>query len=147
MSRTWERGIVFSDLLPGIFGFAEYRIILQSLSPIKRSLKRLIYPVPQNAPHVSAGMNPERVRLAGERGSFGVNVLNFLEVQRPNPEPLFYLGSDSLPLVGLWFGTKAKDVSPWYGVYEMVSRQPALFLCQLNAGNHKHIQPSRRKQT
>ncbi len=96
------------------------------------------YPVPQNAPRVSAEMNPERVRLARERGSFGVNVLNpdprlseerrrqeskifrigvnFPEGQYPNPEPLFYLGSDSLPLVGLWFGTKATDISPWYGV-------------------------------
>ncbi len=77
----------------------------------------LIYPVPQNAPHVSAGMNPERAVLPTRPLSFGVNVLNLPEGQRPNPVPLFYLGSDSLPLVGLWFGTKATDVSPWYGVY------------------------------
>jgi len=42
----------------------------------------LIYPVPQNAPHVSAG----------------INVPKFLEGQGP----------------------KATDLSPWYGVYEVV---------------------------
>ena len=62
-------------------------------------------------------MNPERAGLSKEKGLYGVNVLNFSEGQRPNPEPLFYLGSDSLPLVSLWFGTKATDVSPWHGVY------------------------------
>ncbi|MGH7771968.1 MAG: hypothetical protein ACREQA_06985 [Candidatus Binatia bacterium] len=59
------------------------------------------YPVPQNAPHVKAGMKPDP-RLSeewGRHGSrifrIGVNVLNFPEGQRP----------------------KATDVSPWYGVY------------------------------
>ena len=65
------------------------------------SSEDLVYPVPQNAPHVSAGMNPDP-RLSEDRknqGSrifrIGVNVLNFPEGQRP----------------------KATDVSPWYGVY------------------------------
>ncbi|TAK07944.1 hypothetical protein EPO44_03270 [bacterium] len=53
------------------------------------------YPVPQNAPHVNAGMDPERVRLARKRGSFGMNVLSLPEGKRP----------------------KATDVSPWYGAY------------------------------
>lgn len=54
-------------------------------------------PVPQNAPHLSVGMNPERVGLAREPGSLGVNVLNFPERQHP----------------------KATEVSSWYGVYRV----------------------------
>ena len=79
-----------------------------------------LYPVPQNAPHVSAGMNPVRSQPKPRIQSYGVNVLNFPEGKRPNPEPFFNLGSDSLPLCGLWFGTKATDVSPWYGVYTLL---------------------------
>jgi len=60
-----------------------------------------IYPVPQNAPHVSAGMNPvptllrENYTLSIQPGWNGVNVLELPKGQRP----------------------KATDVSPWYGVY------------------------------
>ena len=60
-----------------------------------------VYPVPQNAPHVSAGMNPvptppsENDAFPTQRGWNGVNVLDFPEGQCP----------------------KATDVSPWYGVY------------------------------
>src|SRR3989338_11406211 len=60
-----------------------------------------IYPVPQNAPDVSAGMNPvptplrENYTLSIQPGWNGVNVLNFPEGQRH----------------------KATEVSPWYGVY------------------------------
>ena len=60
-----------------------------------------IYPVPQNAPHVSAGMNPvptplrENYTLSNQPGWNGVNVLELPKGQRP----------------------KATDVSPWYGVY------------------------------
>ena len=42
-----------------------------------------VYPVPQNAPHVSAGMNPERAGLSKESGSYGVNVLELSKGQRP----------------------------------------------------------------
>src|SRR3989338_7026110 len=52
------------------------------------------YPVPQNAPHVSAGMNPVRSQPKPQTQSYGVNVLNVPKGQRP----------------------KATDVSPWYGV-------------------------------
>ena len=60
-----------------------------------------VYPVPQNAPDVSAGMNPvptppsENDAFPTQHGWNGVNVLDFPEGQCP----------------------KATDVSPWYGVY------------------------------
>ena len=60
-----------------------------------------LYPVPQNAPHVSAGMNPvptppsENDAFPTQHGWNGVNVLELPKGQRP----------------------KATYVSPWYGVY------------------------------
>ena len=75
--------------------------ILQDFSsPNKRPLFGF-YPVPQNAPHVSAGMNPvptppsENDAFPTQHGWNGVNVLELPKGQRP----------------------KATDVSPWYGVY------------------------------
>ncbi|MFQ5929911.1 MAG: hypothetical protein ACE5MK_09440, partial [Acidobacteriota bacterium] len=59
------------------------------------------YPVPQNAPCVSAGMNPvpisprENHALPVQNSWNGVNVPDSLQGQCP----------------------KATDVSPWYGVY------------------------------
>jgi len=55
-----------------------------------------VYPVPRNAPRVSAGMNPVRSQPEPRPQSYGVNVLNFPEGQRP----------------------KAPNVSPGYGVYD-----------------------------
>jgi len=58
-----------------------------------------VYPVPQNAPHVSAGMNPVRSQPKPRTQSYGVNVLELPKGQRP----------------------KAKDVSPWYGVHRIAN--------------------------
>ncbi len=115
-----ERKVIYEDPELGFCILAHVYKGAKESQPHDHGPSWAIYPVPQNAPHVSAGMNPDP-KLSQERGAqpsriFRIGV-NFPEGQTPNPEPLFYLGSASLPLVGLWFGTKGTDVSPWYGVY------------------------------
>ena len=61
------------------------------------SRRRAVCPVPQNAPCMNAGMNPVRLWPGFGLRSYGVNVLNSLQGQRP----------------------KAREVSPWYGVCTM----------------------------
>ena len=58
-------------------------------------LSHKVYPVPQNSPHESAGMNPVRSQPQSRLQSYDVNVLGFPEEPRP----------------------KGTDVSQWYGVY------------------------------
>jgi len=82
-----------SDLPPGILNS-------DGAVPALRVFRSLLYPVPQNAPRVTAGMNldptspSENDALPIQHGWIGVNVLNFPQGQLP----------------------KATDVSPWYGV-------------------------------
>ncbi len=56
--------------------------------------ERPVCPVPQNAPCMNARMNPVRLWAVFELRSYGMNVLNSLQGQRP----------------------KATEVSLWYGV-------------------------------
>jgi hypothetical protein len=75
-------------------------------------VKVRLYPVPQNALCVSAGMNPERLWPGFGLRSYGVNGLNSLQpcgvTSRLRP-PISVV--DNTPR------GKATDVSPWYGVY------------------------------
>ncbi len=95
---------------------------------------RYVYPVPQNALHVSSVMNPVRSQPKPRPLSYGVNVPNLPEGHHPNPVPHSpKVSSAKPPEATTWYGTKATEVSPWYGVYLLgaLILWPALSLGQV----------------